>query len=151
MGIFDFFKKPIIIEDDFFGKLRFMKMKDPGKSYFEGKGLFEPTGKEIGYIIEGKESGPEQKQKEFYKWIQENYLELTTKFTPLVEDEFGNWKDNFKIIDFDREFILVGVTIPIQDNTPFEWDMSFDTIHDENHQVTVDFIGLEPHGVLIDG
>lgn len=29
--------------------------------------------------------------------------------------------------------------------------MSFDTVHDENHQVTVDFIGLEPQGVLIDG
>jgi len=96
MGIFDIFKKPIIIEDDFFGKLRFMKMKDPEKSYLEGKGLFKPTGKEIGYIIKGKESGPEQKQKEFYKWIQENYRELTTKLSPLVEDEFGNWKDGLK-------------------------------------------------------
>ncbi|KAA3436830.1 hypothetical protein [Rufibacter hautae] len=151
MGILDIFKKPTIIEDDFFGKLRFRKTNDSENSYFEGKGLFGPTGKEIEFIIKGKESGPELKQKEFYNWVQENYRELITRLTPLVEEEFGNWKESFKIKNFDKEFKLVGITIPRHCKTTMEWDISFDTIHDENHQVTVDFIGKEPQGVLIDG
>ncbi|MDQ4141353.1 MAG: hypothetical protein M3142_12640 [Bacteroidota bacterium] len=68
-----------------------------------------------------------------------------------MEDEFGNWKDGFKFKNFDKEFTLVGVTIPKYGKTSLEWDMSFDTIHDENLQVTVDFTGQEPQGVLIDG
>jgi hypothetical protein len=151
MGIFDIFKKPTIIEDDIFGRLRFMKMKDPEKGYFEGDGLFKPTGKKIEYLIDGNENGPDQNQKEFYRWIQENYRELVTKILPLVEDEFENWKVGFKITNFDKEFELVGVTIPKQDKTALKWEMSFNTIHDENHQITIGFIGSEPKRVLIDG
>ncbi len=151
MGLFDIFKKPLTIEDDFFGKLRFMKMKADGKSYFEGKGLFKPTGKEIEYFINANEGGPDQDQKEFYNWIQANYRELVIKSIPLIEDEFGNWKEGFTIKDFDREFHLVALSIPDQKNKPFEWSMSFDAEHDDNHQVTVEFIRHEPQAVTIDG
>lgn len=151
MGLFDIFKKPIIIEDDFFGRLKFMKMKNAEKNYFEGKGLFEPTGKEIELFINGSEKGPDQKQKEFYSWLQRNFKELAFKATPLIEDEFRNWKEDFKIKDFDKEFSLVALTIPSQETTPIEWNMSFETIHDENHQVTIEFLGNEPKEVLIDG
>ena len=151
MGLFNIFKKPLTIEDDFFGKLRFMKMKADGKSYFEGKGLFKPTGKEIEYFITANEECPDQGQKEFYNWIQKNYTELVVKFKPLIEDEFGNWKEGFKIKDFNREFQLVALSIPNQDKEPLKWSMSFNTEHDENHQVTVEFINQEPQAVLIDG
>ena len=151
MGLFDIFKKPITIQDDFYGKLRFMKMKAEGKSYFEGKGLFKPTGKEIEYFITANEDGPDQKQKEFYNWVQENYSDLVIKFKPLIEDEFRNWKEDFTIKNFDSEFQLVALTIPNQDRKPLKWELSFDTEHDENHQITVEFSGLEPQAVLIDG
>ncbi|MFT2009959.1 hypothetical protein ACMA1I_14880 [Pontibacter sp. 13R65] len=151
MRLFDIFKKPLIIDDDFFGKLRFMKMKTDGKSYFEGKGMFKPTGKEIEYFITANEEGPDQRQKEFYNWIEENYSTLVLKLKPLIEDEFGNSRDGFKIKDFDIEFQLVALSIPNQENEPLEWSMSFDTVHDENHQVTVEFSGHEPQAILIDG
>lgn len=115
MGLFDIFKKPVTIQDDFFGKLRFMKMKADGNSYFEGKGLFKPTGKDIEYFITATEEGPDLRQKEFYNWIQKNYTELVIKFKPLIEDEFGNWKEGFKIKDFDREFQLFALSIPNQE------------------------------------
>ena len=151
MGLFDIFKKPVAIQNDFFGNLRFRKMKAEGKSYFEGKGIFKPTGKEIEYFITANEDGPDQKQKEFYNWIQENYSDLVIKFKPLIEDEFRNWKEDFTIKNFDSEFQLVALTIPNQDMKPLKWDLSFDTEHDENHQFTVEFSGVEPQAVLIDG
>ncbi len=126
-------------------------MNAEGKSYFEGKGLFKPTGKEIEFFITANEDGPDQKQKEFYNWIQENYSDLVIKFKPLIEDEFRNWKEDFTIKNFDSEFHLVALTIPNQERKPFNWDLSFDTEHDENHQFTVEFSEFEPQAVSING
>lgn len=151
MGLFDNFKKPVTIQDEFFGKLRFMKMKTDGNSYFEGKGHLKPIGKEIAYFITANEDGPNQKQRDFYNWVQENYSNLAMNIKPLIEDEFRNWKEDFTIINFDSEFHLVALTIPNQDKKPLKWDLSFDTEQDENHQITVEFSGHEPQGILING
>lgn len=152
MGIFDFFKKPLIVEDDFFGRLRFMKIKNnPSRNYFEGKGKFGPTGRELEYFIHADESGPEPEQKEFYRQIQQDWPRIVEKIKPLIEAEFRNWKDDFTITDFNREFHLVGLTIPRPEIQPREWDLAFDTIHDENHQFTVYLKGYEPTRVEIDG
>jgi len=42
MGLFNLFKKPQTIQDDFFGTLTFIDFKDSTKNYFEGKGKFKP-------------------------------------------------------------------------------------------------------------
>ena len=151
MGLFDLFKKPQTIQDDFFGTLTFMSFKDSTKNYFEGKGKFKPTGDTIEYFVSGDLTGPTNDQREFYNKLQDTYDEITSKVTPLIEDEFKNWKDDFKIKDFKKEFKLVAVTIPRLQTKPTTWNMSFETIHDDNHQITVDFKDLEPDGIVIDG
>jgi hypothetical protein len=45
MGLFDLFKKPQTIQDDFFGTLTFMTFKDSTKNYFEGRGTGRGFGK----------------------------------------------------------------------------------------------------------
>ena len=55
------------------------------------------------------------------------------------------------IEDFSREFTLVAMSIPRLKDKPVEWNLSFDTIHDVNHQVTVELIDYKPSGVIIDG
>jgi hypothetical protein len=151
MGLFDLFKKPQTIQDDCFGTLTFMSFKDTSKNYFEGKGKFKPTGDEIEYFIDGEFSGPTAEQRNFYNKVQDSYGEIISKIIPLIEDEFKNWKDDFKIKDFKKEFKLVAVTIPRLNSGPANWDMSFETIHDDNHQITIDFKDFDPEGVLIDG
>jgi hypothetical protein len=151
MGLFDLFNKPQTIKDDFFGTLTHMTFKDSTNNYFEGKGKFRPTGDEIEYFVGSDFSGPTTEQKHFYNKVQDCYDELISKITPLIEDEFKNWKEDFKINDFKREFKLVAVTIPRPNPHATIWDMSFETIHDDNHQVTVNFKDFEPDGVLIDG
>lgn len=149
MGLFNLFKKAVIIEDDIFGKLRFMDFKS--NSYFEGKGYFAPINGETELLIEADATGPTIAQKEFYASLQQDFDTYIKKIKPIIEDEFRNWKEDFQIKDFYSEFKLVCITIPRLNSTPVKWDMAFTTIHDENHHVTIDFIDLEPDGVLIDG
>jgi hypothetical protein len=151
VGLFNLFKKPLIVQDDFFGQLRFMDSKDSSKDYFEGKGFFSPTNNDTEYLIQSDKTGPTSAQKEFYKKLQSDFDLYVTKIKPLIETEFRNWKDEFQIKDFGKEFSLVCMTIPRLDSSPLIWDMSFTTIHDKNHHVTIDFIDYTPNGVLVDG
>lgn len=151
MGLFNLFKKPTILQDDFFGSLRFMDFKDSSKNYFEGRGRFLPTDNETDYLIQADKDGPSENQKQFYRDLQIHFTQYIEKITPLIEDEFRNWKEDFEIQDFRKEFQLVCITIPRLDNRPIIWDMAFTTIHDLNHHVTIDFVGDEPNGIIIDG
>lgn len=151
MGLFNIFKKPTILHDEFFGALRFVDSKHSSKSYFSGKGYFSPTDSETQYIIEATKDGPTETQKQFYRDLQTNFSQHIEKIKPLVEDEFRNWEEDFSIKDFNKEFTLVCITIPRFDKQPLIWDMAFTTIHDDDHQIVIDFVGDEANGILIDG
>jgi hypothetical protein len=151
MGLFNFFKKPTLIQDAFFGELRFVDFKDTSKNYFEGKGYFAPTNNHTEYFINADKEGPTAQQKQFYTDLQSNFSDYIQKITPLIEGEFRNWKEDFVIKDFTKEFELVCITIPRLDLKPLVWDMAFTTVHDADHHITIDFIDDQPQGVLIDG
>jgi hypothetical protein len=151
MGLFNLFKKPTVIQDEFFGQLRFVNFRDPSKNYFEGRGFFAPTNSETEYLIQADIEGPTESQKAFMEELQKQFGLYVEKIKPLIEDEFRNWKEDFEIRDFNKEFKLVCITIPRPDRKPIIWDMAFTTIHDPNHHVTIDFIDREPNGILIDG
>ena len=73
------------------------------------------------------------------------------KLQRLIEEEFRNWRPDFKIKDFKQEFRSEFMVIPIFDAKPLHWELLFSTIHDQNHDFTIDFIDEEPQGVFIDG
>lgn len=151
MGLFNLFSKPFLLQHEYFGSLRFIDSKDPSKCYFEGKGHFAPTNSETEYFIAADKSGPTSGQQQFYEELQKNFSHYLAKIIPLIEDEFRNWKPDFSIRDFSKEFSLVVVTIPRTDIQPLIWDLAFTTIHDLNHHLQIDFKGDEPTGILIDG
>lgn len=151
MGLFNLFKKSKVIHDDFFGALRHLKPKDQSKNFFSDCGVFLPTGLVVGYTIVADVSGPTFQQRDFYKKLQQHFDVYLDKMKPLLENEFKNWKEDFIISDFNKEFSLISVTIPKLDTSPVLWNMSFDTIHDSNHQFTVNFIDDNPERVSIDG
>jgi hypothetical protein len=143
--------KSIEIEDDFFGKLRFLSSKDVSKNYFTGKRYFKPINKPIELIIEQEETTPSQAQKQFFQRIEEEYSRLIDKMKPLITDEFQNWRPDFQITDFEQEFTPVHLMIPRLNQKEYTWDIAFETVHDENHHVTITFKGLNPIEILIDG
>lgn len=155
MGLFSkIFKKTPeqTFEDDTFGTLTFIEIKrKPENNYFEGSGLFTPSGNEIEYFITASIEGPTQEQKEFFETIQKDYSDISKKCAAAIENEFRNWKEDFKITDFDSEFTLVAITIPDLSNKPVDWNLAFETEHDENHQFTVYFKDFEIESVGVDG
>ena len=153
MGLFDFFKcKPApLIEDAFFGQLRFIDFKDPRKNYFEGSGFFTPTGQQIDYLIEADLPGPTLAQQQFYRALEDKYADYVIRIQPLIIDRFRHWQPNFKIQNFTEEFTLIFVTIPRLSTLSAAWDMSFSTVHDVNHDVTIYFLDEQPTSILLDG
>jgi hypothetical protein len=152
MGLFSLFKRPPIIQDEFFGKLTFMEIKkNQVNSYFEGKGYFKPTNEEIEFFISADIIGPTKDQREFFTKIENSYDEIISKIQPLIKDELKIWDKGIDIVDFKKEFKLVGLSIPRQKDVSSFWDLSFETVYDEQHNITINFKDFEPIGILVDG
>lgn len=153
MGLLDFiFGKTTKLENEFFGTMLFLEdKKDTLKSYFECRRQFIPSDKIIEIGIDGDVSGPTQKQIDFFKSIEDNYLIIAKAISPLIEDEFGNWKEGFKINDFQKEFEPVYLRLPRCENKPIVWEIAFESDHDRNHTFTLTMSDFDAIEILIDG
>jgi len=153
MGIFDFvFGKTIKIEDEFFGRMIFSEFKkNPEKNYFECRRYFKPTDEVIEIGIEGNATGPNEFQKEFFRKIESNFDNIISSIKPMVENEFQNWKEDFKIADFKKEFNAVYLYIPRCENQTKIWEIAFESDHDLNHTFTLTMNNFIAKEILIDG
>ncbi|WP_295128462.1 hypothetical protein [uncultured Chitinophaga sp.] len=152
MAFFGLFKKKkkIILHDELFGEIRFL---DFGKhdSYFESKVNFSPDGHPIDCLIPADESGPTEHQRAFYRQLQQNYPAYTEKVKHLIEEEFRHFNEEFIIVDFSKELELEHIRLPQPEKPDYEWELAFSSVHDDNHLITIGFIGEEPDEVHIDG
>jgi hypothetical protein len=153
MGLFDsLFGKTRKIDHDFFGQMIFTGGKVPNPSdYFECRRHFKPSNNVIEIGIDGDISGPTEKQINFFKSIEDNYSNITKAITPLIEDEFGNWKEGFKISDFNKEFEPVYLRLPRCEFNPIIWEIAFESDHDSNHTFTLTMNDFDAKEILIDG
>jgi hypothetical protein len=141
MGLFSFlFRRPVFIDDVVFGRLRQEIFdKRTGNAWFVTEELaFTPTGSVIGCDISAAENGPTAAQRNFYRHIEQHYAELVSTLIPVIEDEFQNWRPDFRVGDFATEFWLTGISIPLLNTwpEPIKWNWSFETVHDANHMLT---------------
>ena len=153
MGFLDrIFGKAIKIDNDFFGKMTFLDdKKNPGNSYFECRRHFKPSDRQMEIGIDGAVTGPTQMQIDFFRSIEDNYALITDAITPLIEDEFGNWQEGFKIKDFSKEFEPVYLRLPGCETRPIVWEMAFESGHDRNHTFTLTMNEFQAKEILIDG
>ena len=153
MAFFDFlFGKKITIDDDFFGRMLFIQFKKkPQKNYFECKRDFKPSGRPIEVLINADVSGPTSTQKDFFRQIENEYDNLTAKIVPMIENVFRNWKADFTITDFRKEFQPINLVLPRCAEKPVIWEIGFETEHDLNHEITITMYDFEPKDILIDG
>lgn len=153
MGLLSFiFGKPDKIEDEFFGTMTFFEFKkEPQKNYFECRRHFKPTDRTIEIGIDGDKPGITDEQKDFFKSIEENYSEICKAVTPLIESEFGYWKEEFQIYDFQREFEAVYLSLPRSVIKPVVWEIAFESDHDRDHTFTLTMSDFEAKEILIDG
>jgi hypothetical protein len=50
--------KPPTVDHHVFGKITFMRLKLPGRSYWEADAVFRPTSTSIHVLLDGDEAGP---------------------------------------------------------------------------------------------
>ncbi|WP_291720887.1 hypothetical protein [Bernardetia sp.] len=110
-----------------------------------------PVKYKISIFLEGKNNDNFSFANSFFRKIESSYPEVITAITPLLEDTLQNWKENFKIKDFKQEFQIVSLSIPIQKEDSIIWEITFETIHDPNHQFTVGMSDMEAKWLNIDG
>ncbi len=153
MGIFDFiFGKTIKIDDEFFGNMIFSEFKkNPEKNYFECRRHFKPTDEIIEIGIKGNVTGPTELQKDFFRKIEADYDKIISSVRPMIENEFQNWKEDFKIIDFRKEFKAVYLFLPRCENDLKIWEIAFESEHDLNHTITMTMNDFNATEILIDG
>ena len=153
MGLLDFiFRKPTKLENEFFGTMVFQAdKKDSMNSYFECKRHFKPSGQNIEIGLDGDITGPTPKQIDFFKRIEDNYLTITKAISPLIEDEYRKWNDDFKINDFHKEFEPVYLQLPRCETKPIIWEIAFESNHDRNHTITITMMDFNASQIFIDG
>ena len=69
----------------------------------------------------------------------------------MIENEFQNWKEGFKIIDFRKEFKAVYLFLPRCENDLKVWEIAFESKHDLNHTITMTMSDFNATEILIDG
>lgn len=152
MGLLDFFLgKDIKIEDPFFGKMLFLDFKDASKDYFECRRHFKPSNNQIEIGIEGDAVGPTEVQKDFFRSIETNYDAIIASIKPMIENEFKNWKEDFKIENFKDEFMPVYLFLPRCIKEPKVWEIAFETQHDLNHYISITMNDFNAKEIVVDG
>jgi hypothetical protein len=145
--------RPPAVDDEFFGRLTYMKMRAGSVSYWEAKRAFEPIGREIELFIDAPAplAPPNSDQRRFYENVASRYRDILLAIEPLLRREFEAWVHQPMTKAVDAEFTLTSFSIPVPSAAEPEWDMSFDSTTDPNHLFTVTLRGQSPQSVTIDG
>ncbi|UOQ71766.1 hypothetical protein [Hymenobacter cellulosilyticus] len=154
MGFREFlFGRQLRLEDEVFGSLLYFDCKNPENNYFEGKRLFTPTGTRIEVLLTAGPSGPSTAQHAFYEQIEAQYPTLLPALAWLITTEVRNWQPDFEIQNFVEEFQPTLLELPAISKAagPVDWELSFETIHDQNHTFVVSRQGFTPYKVQVDG
>lgn len=154
MGVLNFLfgKREEKHVDGFWGEMIYIEgssLRTGG--FFRCKKYFTPLARPIDVYLAAGKDGLVSQQTEFYKEIEQRYADVVKAVIPVLEDEFGNWQEGFKIKNFEQEFSLLSIHLPECINKPVDWEIPFSTIHDDDHMFTVIFRDFIADGVQIDG
>ncbi len=149
MGIFNWFKKPVIIEDAYFGKLELTAFRNSHKNYFSGKAFFSPYNKPVEVLIDGHLPGPTLQQKAFYTNLQEQFNKYCILFTDKLHEEFKDFPHAPIITSFVDEFHLEAIHISRLE-TQQTWSIDFTTPHFPDYYFTFLMEGNMITGLTID-
>ena len=141
---------PKMIDPDF-GNLTFMHMRmHPERSYWECEWMFPPTGKAVGIMLNGRESGPDSDARQFYLGLPARFDSILTACRPGLEQVFRDWRDGHVPQDVFTEVKLTGFGLEDPQAQPIHWDVGFETNDGNWLAITIPFIGDIPQEPLVD-
>ena len=149
MGIFDFFKKKPKFVDELFGELGYTKFKDSSKNFYDGQVNFQ--GNFIGISIDADENGPTNEQKEFFKKLNTEYNKIKENIIlPFLRNELEDNIEDLGLNNFDNKFEFDEISIGRIKNEKTKWSITYDS-KPMRHFVSIDFMGMKPKYMTIDG
>ncbi|MAC84257.1 MAG: hypothetical protein CL624_08990 [Arcobacter sp.] len=149
MGIFDIFKKKPKFVDDLFGEMGYTKLKDSSKNFYDGEVHFQ--GKLIAINLDADENGPTDEQKDFFRKLDKEYDKIKESIIlPFLKKELEDNIEDAGLNDFDNEFDFDGISIGRIKNDKTEWSITYDS-KPMRHNVSIDFEGMEPKYMTVDG
>lgn len=150
MGLFDIFKKKPKFVDELFGELDYTTFSDKAKNFYDGTVTFDKQ--QVGISLEADEYGPSKAQKEFFIELRDKYSVIKEDVIfPYLKKELEDWLAGNPIVDFDKEFTIDGLSLPVISDKPVEWSLTLYSMS-INHYVTIEFVDLNPkEGVIVDG
>ena len=149
MGFFDIFKKKPKFTDDLFGELTYNTFKDTSQNFYEGNVPFQESS--IGIGLDADENGPTKEQKEFFKKLNTDYNHIKeTIIIPFLKKELEDALEHTGLNDFDYQFEFDGISIERIKDEIVKWSITYYS-KPMRHYVTIDFEGMEPKFIGIDG
>lgn len=88
---------------------------------------------------------------DFFLKIESDYDKIASSIKPMIENEFRNWNEDFKIADFKNEFNAVYLFLSRCEKEPIVWEIAFESEHNLNHTFTLTMNDLHATEILIDG
>jgi len=139
------FGKPLLVQSPFFGEMI------DAESYFECEKYFKPIAREVEIGLEKTLAGGEDRQVDFFNWLENNYDAVIEKISQPIEEKIIEWIPDYRIKDFKKEFKLEYLFIPKCDSAIFDWQISFWAENELQHWCSLEMNGLEVKFILIDG
>lgn len=138
--------RPLVIEDPTFGKLVF----DRGSRAWEGA-LRPPFAEgEVGLLVAADESGPTERQREFYRKLSERYAELRNAIEDVLLDALQNWDSSVGREEVWDRFTLESMSLPRSSRDDWVWELCY-TLSGDPHYFCIMFDDWSVEGVRVDG
>ncbi len=140
------------LDHDVFGRLTFMRMRDPARSYWEGRAAMGPAGSPVQVFVDGGEDGPYEGTTAFWRALLAKYRDLWPQLESTLGRAYREWIPQARPDAGAGRFALESVSIPAGDPNAAEWDLGFACADDPEHSFTVLMRGWVPDSqVRIDG
>lgn len=142
------FPAPYIIEDAFFGTLRFMPTKRNVAGYWEGKRIFTTTDSMVETFVdaEGWQTPPTTAQQDFFTEVEGKYASMV----PALQAALDEYVHKYNITGIPtrmEEIKPSALDVRLTDN--MAWNFYFES-EDENHYV-FNMNGWNVEGVTVNG
>ena len=138
--------RPLVVEDPTFGKLVYR----PGTRAWEG--AVEPAFAEyeVGLLVEADESGPVERQRDFYRELTARYSELHNTIEDILLEQLQNWDPSIGRDEIWARFTLESMSVPRLSGDDRKWELCY-TLSEDPHYFCVMFDDWNVEGVRVDG
>lgn len=137
--------------DKDFGSLLYVHISHaPDGSYWEGEWEFPSTRTPVTICLPGDESGPTAESRDFYLALPMRFEQIVATCRPIVEKVFQEWLHQPLPEDLFTAVRLVGFSLEDTRESPFRWEISFETTGDKWLSIAIPFVGDSAAEPLVD-